>query len=84
MIPLGAKVWIAMGHTNIRKGMQGLSLMVQQQFHRDPHAGDLFGQCKLFGYGFTVAANHRSRLFCWSAETHGLREAKSPLSACLR
>lgn len=64
MIPLGAKVWIAMGHTDMRKGIQGLALMVQQQFHRDPHGGDLFGQCELFGYGFTVAANHRSRLSC--------------------
>ena len=31
-----------MGHTDMRKGMQGLALMVQQQLHRDPHGGDLF------------------------------------------
>ena len=42
MIPPGARVWIAMGHTAMRKGMQGLALMVQQQLHRDPHGGDLF------------------------------------------
>ena len=42
VIPLGARVWIAMGHTDMRKGMQGLALMVQQQLHRDPHGGDLF------------------------------------------
>ncbi len=30
MIPPGARVWIAMGHTDMRKGMQGLALMVQQ------------------------------------------------------
>ena len=30
MIPSGARVWIAMGHTDMRKGMQGLALLVQQ------------------------------------------------------
>src|SRR3546814_9063892 len=31
-----------MGHTDMRKGMQGLALMVQQSLKRDPHGGDLF------------------------------------------
>lgn len=31
-----------MGHTDMRKGMQGLALLVQQHLHRDPHGGDLF------------------------------------------
>jgi transposase len=42
VIPPGARVWIAMGHTDMRKGMQGLALMVQQSLKRDPHGGDLF------------------------------------------
>ena len=42
MIPAGARVWIAMGHTDMRKGMQGLALQVQQGLKRDPHGGDLF------------------------------------------
>ena len=42
MIPPGARVWIAMGHTDMRKGMQGLALLVQQGLNRDPHGGDLF------------------------------------------
>lgn len=42
MIPSGARVWIAMGHTDMRKGMQGLALLVQQGLKRDPHGGDLF------------------------------------------
>ena len=42
MIPSGARVWIAMGHTDMRKGMQGLALLVQQHLGRDPHGGDLF------------------------------------------
>ena len=42
MIPSGARVWIALGHTDMRKGMQGLALMVQQGLKRNPHGGDLF------------------------------------------
>jgi transposase len=42
VIPPGARVWIAMGQTDMRKGMQGLALMVQQSLKRDPHGGDLF------------------------------------------
>ena len=41
-IPPGVRVWIATGHTDMRKGMQGLALLVQQQLKRDPHAGDLY------------------------------------------
>ena len=44
MIPIrsGVRVWIATGHTDMRRGMNGLALQVQQGLRRDPHAGDLF------------------------------------------
>ncbi len=44
MIPVasGVKVWIATGHTDMRRGMNSLALLVQQGLQRDPHAGDLF------------------------------------------
>ena len=35
-------MWIARGHTDLRRGMQGLALQVQEQLKRDPHAGDLY------------------------------------------
>ena len=41
-IPSGVRVWIATGHTDMRRGMNRLSLQVQQGLKRDPHAGDLF------------------------------------------
>lgn len=41
-IPSGVRIWIATGHTDMRKGMQGLALLAQEQLQRDPHAGDLF------------------------------------------
>ena len=41
-IPSGSRVWVATGHTDMRRGMQGLALQVQEGLHRDPHGGDLF------------------------------------------
>ena len=41
--PSGARVWLATGHTDMRKGFGSLALLVQEAFKRDPHAGDLFG-----------------------------------------
>jgi transposase len=35
-------VWIATGHTDMRKGFDGLSLIVQETLKRDPHGGHLF------------------------------------------
>ena len=44
MIPMGSgvRVWIATGHTDMRRGMNGLALQIQEGLKRDPHAGDLF------------------------------------------
>jgi transposase len=44
MIPIrgDVRVWLAVGRTDMRKGMTGLALQVQQALGRDPHAGDLF------------------------------------------
>jgi transposase len=41
-VPTGVRVWIATGHTDMRRGMNGLALQIQQGLKRDPHAGDLF------------------------------------------
>jgi hypothetical protein len=41
-IPSGSRIWVATGHTDMRKGMQGLALLVQEGLKRDPHAGDVF------------------------------------------
>jgi transposase len=36
------RVWLAVGRTDMRRGMNGLSLQVQEMLGRDPFAGDLF------------------------------------------
>ena len=41
-VPSGVRVWLATGVTDMRRGMNGLSLQVQEAFAHDPHAGDLY------------------------------------------
>ena len=41
-VPAGVRVWLATGHTDMRKGFDGLALMVQETLKRDPHGGHLF------------------------------------------
>jgi transposase len=41
-VPSDAKIWIALGHTDMRRGMRGLALQVQESLKRDPHQGDLY------------------------------------------
>jgi len=40
--PSSVRVWLAVGKTDMRRGMNGLSLQVQETLGRDPFAGDLF------------------------------------------
>jgi transposase len=41
-VPSGVRVCLAVGRTDMRRGMNGLALQVQEALQRDPHAGDLF------------------------------------------
>ena len=41
-LPIGVQVWIATGHTDMRRGMNSLALLVQEALKRDPHGGDLY------------------------------------------
>src|SRR6202158_6417817 len=41
-VPGNVRVWLAVGRTDMRRGMNGLALQVQEALQRDPHAGDLF------------------------------------------
>ena len=36
------RVWLATGHTDMRRGFDGLALRVQETLKRDPHCGHLF------------------------------------------
>jgi transposase len=51
-VPAGVRVWLATGHTDMRRGFPGLALLVQETLKpkapdqregkRDPHCGHLF------------------------------------------
>ena len=41
-IPAGVRVWLATGHTDLRKGFASLSLQVQEVLRLDPLGGHLF------------------------------------------
>ena len=49
-VPAGVRVWLATGHTDMRRGFPGLALLVQETLNRsddaklrlDPHGGHLF------------------------------------------
>ena len=38
----GVKIWLALGRTDMRRGMDGLALQIQETLRLDPHSGHLF------------------------------------------
>lgn len=76
------RVWLAVGHTDMRRGMNGLALQVQEALGRDPHAGDLYvfrgkrgDLVKIVwhdGIGMSLYAKRLERgRFIWPAATSG-------------
>ncbi len=41
-VPSGVRVWLASGHTDMRKGWASLALQIQERLGQDPHSGHLF------------------------------------------
>ena len=41
-LPAGVRVWLATGHTDMRKGFASLALLVQEVLKHDPLSGHLF------------------------------------------
>ncbi|WP_456728129.1 IS66 family insertion sequence element accessory protein TnpB [Bradyrhizobium sp. USDA 3364] len=41
-IPGNVRVWLATGHTDMRRGFPSLARLVQESLKRDPPAGDLY------------------------------------------
>lgn len=42
ILPANTKVHLALGYIDMRKGMDGLAMMVQEVLHQDPFSGHLF------------------------------------------
>jgi transposase len=77
-VPSGARVWLAAGHTDMRKGFDGLALMVQETLRRDPHGGHLFvfrgrrGQPPTFSIPFSFCDDRLSLASAVWADVAGL------------
>jgi len=41
-LPAGARIWIAAGITDMRKGFNGLAALVQEALAEDPFSGQMF------------------------------------------
>ena len=83
-----------MGHTDMRKGMQGLALIVQQALRRDPFAGDLYvfrgragSLVKIVwhdGIGMSLYAKRLEKgRFIWPSATGGIVSLTASQLACL-
>jgi transposase len=81
--PSGVHVWLAAGPTDMRRGMNGLALQVQQALQRDPHAGDVYvfrgrrgDLLKILwhdGLGMSLYAKRLERgKFIWPAPVEGV------------
>ena len=42
LLPRGVKVHLALGYTDMRKGIDGLTMLVQGVLRQDPFSGHLF------------------------------------------
>src|SRR3954451_24916077 len=82
-VPSGVRVWLAVGRTDMRRGMNGLALQVQQALGHDPHAGDLYvfrgargNLIKILwhdGIGMSLYAKRLERgRFIWPAPADGV------------
>ena len=82
-VPSAVRVWLAVGRTDMRRGMNGLALQVQQALQRDPHAGDLYvfrgkrgDLVKILwhdGIGMSLYAKRLERgRFIWPTPTDGV------------
>jgi len=82
-VPSGVRVWLAVGRTDMRRGMNSLALQVQQALGRDPHAGDLYAFRGARGYlikilwhdgiGMSLYAKRLEKgRFIWPSATDGV------------
>jgi transposase len=90
----GLRVWIAAGHTDMRRGMQSLARQVQEDLGRDPHCGDLYvfrgrtgALVKILwhdGIGMSLYAKRLERgRFIWPQAVAGVVAISSSQLACM-
>lgn len=94
MIPGGARIWLALGHTDMRRGMWTLARQVQQTIGHDVHRGDVYvfrgrsgSLCKILwhdGLGMSLYARKLDRgYFIWPSAKDGVVAISASALACL-
>jgi transposase len=72
-VPNNVRVWLAVGRTDMRRGMNGLALQVQDALKRDLHAGDLLKIIWHDGLGMWLYAKRLERgRFIWPSPADGV------------
>ena len=82
-VPSGSRVWLATGHTDMRKGFDGLAALVQQRLRQDPFGGAVYAfrgkrgdLVKLLWWDGQGLVLHAKRLergrFTWPATADGV------------
>ncbi len=62
--PLGARIWIAAGVTDMRRGFQGLAAQVQTALEQQPYSGHIF----IFGSDRAILCRTRAACACTGGE----------------
>jgi len=98
-VPNSARVWLATGHTDMRRGFNGLALQVQETLKHDPHSGHLFvfrgrrgGLLKILwhdGQGMCLFAKRLEHgRFIWPSSADGVvtisSRGQASISTCRR
>ena len=93
LVPTGVRVWLATGHTDMRKGFASLSLQVQEVLRRDPLCGHLFcfrgrrgNLLKVIWHDGQGACLFTKRLergrFLWPSPADGVVSRRNSVTCC--
>jgi len=93
-VPSGVRVWLATGATDMRRGMNSLTLQVQEAMGRDPYAGDLYvfrgrrgDLIKVLWHDGLGASLYAKRLergrFIWPQHADGVASISAAQLGCL-
>jgi hypothetical protein len=85
LLPPGVKVHLAYGHTDMRKGMDSLAVLVQEVLQQDPFSGHLFvfrgRKANLIKIVFWASASSRVSFFGRLTSSPG-EPCRSPPLSC--
>ena len=74
-LPLGTRVWIAAGVTDMRKGLDGLAALVQTVLAERPFSGDVFA--------FRGKRGDLLKLLWWSGDGMNLCGRRLRAAVCI-